>query len=99
MPMTVIRVQEEESKVEEKEKEDVFLEVGLDLSHVLVTIGLIACVLFFFCPLSMKYGLFLFLPPCQFSDLITTLLFFSICEVDLGQRPLHRSRREVLGGR
>jgi hypothetical protein len=24
-----------------------FLEVGLDLSHVLVTIGLIACVLFF----------------------------------------------------
>lgn len=50
-----------------------------------------------------SYGPFRILPPGKFSDLIITVLSpfsspFSICEVDLGQRPLHRSRGEVLGG-
>lgn len=48
----------------------------------------------------MRYGS---CPPGKFSDLIITVLFsiyspFSICEVDLGQRPLHRNRGEVTGG-
>lgn len=34
-------------KKEKWKRKRIFLEVGLDLSHVLVTIGLIACVLFY----------------------------------------------------